>query len=153
MIELINSDMLAAQLLAIPQNIRSAIETKAMREAEKLLVGELRAATPEETGALKKSYTGVTRKYQGGNVIVGLAGADYDYVGTVSRNKTGKKTFKRDKNAAAGNRRRPAKYLHFIERGTKRGVNATNFLKKTAERLAGQFQQILENAVQEALNK
>ena len=149
-IELINADIVAAHLLAIPQKIRVAVETKAVREASKVIVGQFRQNAPVETGALQKSLKFDVRKYRGGNIVVGLIGADNDFVGTVERNKKGKKVFKRNQNATA-NRRRPSKYLHLVNLGTKRGVPALHFKEKTEEQVAGQVQQILTNAVQEAL--
>ena len=162
MIELVNSAVLTAQLLAIPEKIRVAVERKAVDDATKLIVGTLRQNAPAETGALAKSFNRLIRGYQSGRVLVGLAGADYGYVGSVVRNKKGKKVFKRNNDAAAGNRRRPAKYLHLVTLGTQmrqtqagqnRGsVIGQDFVKQTQEQLTGQIQQIFTDAVQEALN-
>ncbi|MCL2710768.1 MAG: HK97 gp10 family phage protein [Planctomycetaceae bacterium] len=96
-IELINADFLRAQLLQIPQKIRVAVETKAVREASQLIVGRFRENAPSETGALRRSLKFDVRKYRGGNIVVGIVGADYDYVGTVSRNKQGRLRFERTK--------------------------------------------------------
>jgi hypothetical protein len=119
----------------------------------------LRENAPSETGALKKSFVYDIRKYKGGNVLAGIVGANYDYVGTVQRNKSGNKVFKRNKNATAN--RRPAKYFHLVELGTQQrqtkdgknrgSVTATHFREKTAEEIAPQVQQILENAIERAL--
>ena len=159
--ELVNEGLLAAQLLGIPEKIRTAIQTKAIREANKLVVGKLRENTPVETGALKKSFTHDIRRWKGGNVIAGLVGADNGYVGTVERNKKGKKVFKRNKNAAGNNVRRPAKYLHLVNLGTqdrqtkaghKRGkIKELRFREKTVEELAPQIEQIINDAVVDAL--
>ena len=161
MIDLVNSEILAAQLLAIPQKMRIAIEKKAVYEANKLIVGTLRQNAPAETGALAKSFRSEIRPYQNGRVIVGLSGADYDYVGSVVRNKKGKKVFKRNKDAV-NNVRRPAKYLHLVTLGTQQrktqagqnrgSVTGHDFVKQTQEQLTGQIEQIFTNAVQEAFN-
>ncbi|MCL2710769.1 MAG: hypothetical protein FWE95_07800 [Planctomycetaceae bacterium] len=50
-----------------------------------------------------------------------------------------------------GNVRRPAKYLHLVNLGTKQGAPALHFIEKTQEQLADQVRQIIANAVQEAL--
>jgi hypothetical protein len=115
-----------------------------------LVVGKFRENAPAETGALRRSLKFDVRKYRGGNIVVGLIGADNEYVGTVERNKKGKKTFKRTQ-TATGKKRRPSKYLHLVELGTKHGVRAQRFKERTQEQVAGQVQQILANAVQEAL--
>ena len=39
-IELINKDIVASQLLAIPQKLRMAVETKAVREASKVIASQ-----------------------------------------------------------------------------------------------------------------
>ena len=161
-IELINTDIVTAQLLGIPAKIRETIERQAIHRANVSAVGTLRQNTPVETGALRKSFKYDIRKYKGGDVIVGLSGADYDYVGTVQRNKSGKKVFKRNKDAPDNNRRRPAKYLHLMELGTQQrttrsgknrgSVTGTHFVKDTAEQLTPQFQQMLIDAVDNALS-
>jgi len=155
-IELINSNRVIAELLAIPKQARRVIEQTAMKEANKLVAGTLKENVPVETGALKKAITHDIRKYRGGNVLVGLVGADYDYVGSVVRNKKGKKTFKKNKNAT-GNVRRPAKYLHLVNLGTQQrqtqagqnrgSVTGTHFREKTTEQLAPQIEQILSDAI------
>jgi len=150
-IELINSDLVTAQLLGIPQRVRTAIEKEAVKHANTIAVSMLRQSAPVETGALRKSFKYDIRTYKGGSVVVGLAGVDKNYVGTVERNKKGKKVFKRNPNAA-GKKRRPAKYLHLVELGTKKGVTGTHFVQKTAEQLTPQFQQILTEAVEKALS-
>ena len=149
-IELINADIVTAHLLAIPQKIRTAVETKAIQEANKLVLGKYRENAPAATGALRQSLKFDTRKYRSGNIVVGFVGADNKFVGTVERNKKGKKVFKRNQNATS-NRRRPAKYLHLANLGTKQGAKALRFKEKTEEQVASQVQQILANAVQEAL--
>jgi len=149
-IELINADIVAAHLLQIPQKLRVAVETKAVREASQLVVGKFRENAPAETGALRRSLKFDVRKYRGGNIVVGLIGADKDYVGTVERNKKGKRTFKRTK-TATGKVRRPSKYLHLVNLGTNHGVRAQHFKERTEKQVAEQVRQILANAVQEAL--
>ena len=148
-IDLINADTVSARLLAIPEKLRQAVEREALGEANKLAVGRLRENAPSETGALKKSLVYDIRKYKGGNVLAGIIGANNDYVGTVSRNKSGKKVFNRGDSPRMN--RRPAKYFHLVELGTKNNVPATHFRKKTAEEIAPQVQQILEKAIEQAL--
>jgi hypothetical protein len=75
-IEVINSDMLTAQLSLIPRRIRTAIERQALTEASELAVEALRANTPEETGALRRSLAFDIRKWHGGTVVAGIIGAD-----------------------------------------------------------------------------
>ena len=135
-VELINADIVMARLLGMPSKIRETVERKALVEANKLAIGRLRENTPTETGALKKSFKYDIRKWKGGNVLAGIVGADNDYVSTDGRNKK---------------RRRPAKYLHLVDLGTKNKVEARKFREKTAREIAPQVQQILENAVHEAL--
>jgi len=149
-IELINVDVVAASLLAIPAKIREAVERKALNEANKLAIGRLRTNAPAETGALKNSFVYDIRKYKGGAVFAGIVGADNHYVGTVQRNKKGQKTFQRNRNATS-HVRRPARYIHLVELGTRRGVPATHFREKTAAEIAPQVQKIFEDAIQEAL--
>jgi hypothetical protein len=96
-IDLINADMLSAQLLSIPQKIRDTVERKALTEINKLVVRTLASNVPSETGALKRSLGSQIRKFKDGNVMFGLVGPDYDYVGNVGRNESGKKTFIRFK--------------------------------------------------------
>ncbi|MDR0328195.1 MAG: hypothetical protein LBI05_07875 [Planctomycetaceae bacterium] len=125
-VELINADLVTARLLAIPQKIREAVERTALSEANKLAVGRLRANAPSESGALKKSFVYDIRKYKGGNVLAGIVGADYDFVGAVIRepSKNGSKlkfTHKKKwtmRHEFFGRMRRPAKYLHLVELGT-----------------------------------
>jgi hypothetical protein len=152
-IELIGSDILAAQLLGIPQKIRTAIETTAMKEAGKLVAGTLQqniaAAGLQGTGALQKSIKQDVRVGRGGSVVIGRVGADNNFVKT---DKSGKK-------------RRPAKYYHLVNLGTKprqvnfgkkrdRGsVTGMNFKEQTEQQTADQVQQILVKTVQEALNQ
>jgi len=90
-IELINTDIVTAQLLGIPAKIRETIERQAIHRANVSAVGTLRQNTPVETGALRKSFKYDIRKYKGGDVIVGLSGADYDYVGTVQRTRAARR--------------------------------------------------------------
>jgi hypothetical protein len=158
-IEIIGSSGVIAGLLAIPQQARRALERTVLKDANELVVDALRAriaAESTETGALKKSITSDIRKYKGGNVLVGLVGAKYDYVGTVQRNKSGKKVFKKNKNAAE-NVRRPANYFHFVELGTQtrqtkdgknRGsVTGTHVRDKVMAQLASQIETMLSDAV------
>jgi len=155
-IELIGSHNVIAGLLAIPKQARRVIEQTALQEANKLVAGTLKENVPVETGALQKAITHDIRKYRGGNVLVGLVGVDYKYVGTVQRNKSGKKTFKKNKNAA-GNIRRPAKYLHLVNLGTQKrqtqdgqnrgSVTGTHFREKVTEQLAPQIERIVSEAV------
>ena len=175
-IELINANIVAAHLLVIPQKLRTAVETKAVREASKLIVGKFRENAPKESGALRKSLKFDVRKYRGGNVVVGLIGADFDFVGSVFReNKKNKRlsgkgsklVFMRG-NLMGGDRRRPAKYLHLVNYGTvgdrktqagknRGGVDESSFpeglrfRERTQEQAASQVQQILEDAIHEAL--
>lgn len=158
-IELVNSATVQAYLLAIPREIRRKVEREALTEAGKFAVGQLKENAPSETGALKKSLAYDIRQYKGGNVLATLVGAKNDYVGTVQQNKKGKKVFKRNADASQQNRR-PAKYYHLVNLGTKerttkdgknRGsVPATNFREKTMQEIAARVQQILENAVYKA---
>jgi hypothetical protein len=150
-IELVGSDILAAQLLAIPQRIRTAIETTAMKEAGKLVSETLQqnisSAVLQGTGALQKSIKHDVRNYRGGELVIGRVGADNNFV----------------KNTKNGKKRRPAKYFHLVNLGTQsrttkdgkdRGsVTGVNFKEKTEQQTADQVQKILENAVQEALNQ
>jgi len=164
-IELINADIVAAHLLAIPEKVRGAVEKKAVREASQLIVGKFRENSPVDSGALRRSLKSDVRQYRGGKIIVGLIGADDDYVGSVIRNKSGKRVFKKSKTVTGSSVRRPAKYLHLVnlgtqDRNTKAGENRAyvgkhfdgmKFKEKTQEQIAGQVQQILADAVQEAL--
>jgi len=146
--EIIGTEALVGQLLAIPRNLRTVIEKTVMQEAGKLVAGALQQNVPVETGALRKSITNVVRNYRGGNVVVGLAGVDNKFVGTVERNKKGKKVFKKNKNAE-GNRRRPSKYLHLVDLGTKR-MDGFHFREKTIQQTAGDVERILTYAVQKS---
>ena len=147
-IELVGADILTAKLLSLPNKIRQKIEKEAIREANQLLAGTLRqniAATAVETGALEKSIKHDVRTHKGGNEIVGRVGADRDYV----------KVHK-------GKRRRPAKYIHLVNLGTKqrktkaghnRGKTQGMFFReKTAEQHKATIQKLFEKAVNEALN-
>ena len=116
--ELIGSQVLAAKMLTLPRDIRVAVEKTAMKEANELLVDALKqgAAGHYKTGALKSSFTHDIRKCKGDNVIMGRVGVDYNVVGTATRNKTGRKVFKKNKKAT---RIRPAKYFHLVNLGMK----------------------------------
>jgi len=156
MIELINSNILTAQLLAIPKNIRVAVETKAMKEIGKIAVDALRANnTANETGALKYSFKSDVVKNKDADVIIGRTGVDSKLVWNVSRNKQGKKTIKqsKDKTGPKNTRRRPAKYWHFLELGTKNKIQPANLIEKVQQIIATRAQEIIANAVTEALNK
>jgi hypothetical protein len=154
-LEIIGADSLVAQLLAIPRNLRTAIEKTAMQEAGKHVADTLRQNAPKETGALQKSFKHIVRNYRGNNIVVGLAGVDKKFVGTVERNKKGKKVFKKSKNAE-GKRRFPAKYLHLVDlgwqpKGDGKRVDGLRFREQTTQQVAGDVERILTYAVQEAL--
>ena len=165
-IELIGAHVLAAKMLSLPDAIREAVERSAIKEANELVADQLKATIRQEaseTGALEKSIRHDIRKTKDGNALIGRIGADSNYVGTVEQNKKGKKVFKKNKNAAGKNVRRPAKYYHLMNLGTqdrqtqaghKRGkVNALNFREKTLERLAPIIERLFEKAANDALKQ
>ena len=165
-IKLIGVQVLTAQMLSLPRDILESVEKSAIKEANELVADQLKASIRQqasETGALEKSIRHDVRKAKGGNVLIGRIGADYNHVGTVERNKKGRKVFKKNKNAAGNNVRRPAKYYHLMNLGTqprktKAGLNrgsveALNFREKTIERLAPIIERLFEKAANDALKK
>jgi HK97 gp10 family phage protein len=162
-IKLEGSETLAAQLALLPDKVRKAVERKAMDEANKTVAAALRANVPKDTGALQKSISQVRRSYKGGNIVVGVVGANTAYTGYVTKNKKGKKVFKRSKKVAGNSGfRNPAKYSHLVEYGTKnrttqgganRGsVTATHFTEKTQQQVEAQVKAIFEKAAADAVN-
>jgi HK97 gp10 family phage protein len=153
-IELIHAEVLQIQLQSIPKNIRIAVERTAMRKANRLVVEHLRQNVPVETGALKKSLTTDIRNCKSGNVLIGVIGADNQFTGP------GKEAGKR-RRRKTGNIRRPAKYMHLVELGTQKrqtqaGQNrgstpAVHFRDATIAATESQVQQILQDAVEQAL--
>ena len=163
-IELIGAEILTAKMLTLPQDIRVAVEKTALKEANEILVDALKqgAAGHYDTGALKSSFTHDIRKCKGDNVVMGRVGVDYNVVGTVVRNKQGNKQFKKTKNAT-GNKRRPAKYFHIVNLGTKdrktkaghnRGnVAKSGFREDVLAKWTPLIQRLFERAAEEALKK
>ena len=160
-IELIGAHVLTAKMLSLPRDIREAVEKSAINEANELVADQLKASIRQEaseTGALEKSIRHDVRKTKCGNAIIGRIGADYNYVGTVERNKKGKKIFKKNKNAAV-KKRRPAKYYHLIDLGFKKvgkkggEVEGKKFREATIERLAPIIERLFEKAANDALKK
>jgi HK97 gp10 family phage protein len=156
------SDILAAKMLALPASVRKAVEAASVKASKAVIAGQLKSNAPSDSGALQKSITSIVRKYKGGRIIMGLIGPDYGYTGVVTKNKTGKKVFKKaNKRKGEAGTRRPANYAHLVENGTvqrktKSGANRGSvtpnpFTKRTSEAVAQQVQSILESAVNDAL--
>ncbi|MDR3233760.1 MAG: HK97 gp10 family phage protein [Planctomycetaceae bacterium] len=158
------SDILAAQLLALPDKVRKAVEKASVKASKEVIAGQMKSNAPVDSGALQQSITSVVRSYKGGRIVLGFIGPEYSYTGVVTKNKQGQKVLKKvKKNKGEAGIRRPANYAHLVELGTvqrttqsgaNRGsVAPNNFTQKTAEEVTPQVQTILENAVSEALNQ
>jgi HK97 gp10 family phage protein len=162
-IELQGSEILVAQLLALPDKVRTTVEREAVFEANKLLIGTIRSEAPKDSGALQKSVSGVVRQYQNGRIVLGVVGPEYNYTGAViSKGRGKKKSFKKlKKGEKAENMRRPAKYAHLVEGGTaqrktesgaNRGsVSPNPFMAPSLEKVKAQIQKIFENAINKAV--
>jgi hypothetical protein len=160
-IALIGTSTAAAQLLSIPQKLRTAIEQKAVIAANKMIAGQMRQNAPQDTGALQKSIGYVVRKYQSGRIVFGAVGAKTGTGFYVSENLRGKKTLKTKKPPGGGQRVIPSKYLHLVigstvQRQNKAGANrgsvtANNFIETTRQQVEPQIISVFENAVSAAL--
>jgi hypothetical protein len=123
----------------------------------------MRDNVPRDTGALRKSITSVVRTYQGGKVILGLTGPDYNFSGYAVNSAKGKKRFFKGKKDDRGKQKfkRPANYLHLVIGGTKkretksaanRGfVTANPFIARVAAQVQQEISQAFADAVREAI--
>lgn len=95
-------------LRALPMNIQRRVTKKAMPKATRVMVVaaklNLRAAKLEGTGALIKSIDSKVKRYRSGN-IVGIIGPSAEPG--------------RQRKSETGDNRKPSKYAHLIEFGTK----------------------------------
>jgi HK97 gp10 family phage protein len=155
LIQLTGSEIVIAQLLALPEELRKKVERDVVGEANKLLAGAIAANVPQDSGALKKSIGSVIRRYKSGKIIVGVVGPKSDYAGYVIQKRNSKKIFRKAKKGENHKGlRRPSKYAHLVnagtanrttQHGTNRGsVTANPFMKSSLESVKNQIQQILK---------
>jgi hypothetical protein len=78
-IELQGSDVLAAQLLALPEKVRNAVEKKAVIQVNQAAAEILRKNVPADTGTLRQSVGSVVRSYKNGRIVVGITGPRNEY--------------------------------------------------------------------------
>ncbi|MDR1957858.1 MAG: HK97 gp10 family phage protein [Planctomycetaceae bacterium] len=73
------------------------IEKNIMPKALDLMVNSIKSNTPKDTGSLRYSMSSKVKSYNGGILVVGIVGADANYIGPKNR--------------------RPANYFHLVELG------------------------------------
>lgn len=156
-IEVQNTDIVIAQLLALPEKVRKAVGRDAAAEANKLLAGVIRQNAPKDSGALQKSIGSVIRKYKSGKIVVGVVGPQSDYAGYTIK-KGNKKTFKKAKKGENNKGiRKPSNYAHLVNGGTvnrtnqhgaNRGsVTANPFMENSFDAVKNQIQRIFEQKI------
>ena len=161
-VSLIGSQTVVAQLMGLPDKIRTNIEKKAVAEANDVLVGRIRHEAPADSGMLRYSIDAVVRQYQGGRIVIGIIGPRNDFVGDVVVNrKTKRKSFKRKKFKGESYTRRPSKYAHLVEGGTddrqtkdnkNRGsAPADDFMQRGIDGCRNEIIGIFEKAVKNAI--
>lgn len=154
-ISLAGSEAVVAMLKALPDKIRTKVEREAIVKANKLLSGKIRSEAPRDSGALKRSVGAVVRKYDNGKIIVGVIGPRSDFAGNVvvKGKRKKRKTFKKGGFGSKKTFRRPAKYAHMVEGGTKRGAKPNPFMQRSIEAVRGQIIRIFEDTVREAVEQ
>jgi hypothetical protein len=163
--EIKESEILILRLSALPDKVRIKLEKQATAAVNRMLVSAIKSNAAIASGALQKSITSKVRVYKGGKIIVGITGPDKDFQGNIVEKKNGSKGFQKTKKGAQGggtNYRRPAKYAHLVDGGTKnrttamgknRGsVTGTKFMTATVEGMKAQIKSLFENAVKEAVS-
>jgi HK97 gp10 family phage protein len=150
-ISLIGSELVVTQLLSLPGDVKAAIERKAVKKVNELLIGVIKSETPTDSGTLKESIKATVKQYQSGRIVIGIVGPEYDYIGYVIKKKS--KSFEI---------RRPANYAHLVEGGTvkreteagaNRGsVSANAFMERSIEKEKDQVQRIVEDAIKKAIS-
>jgi HK97 gp10 family phage protein len=161
-LSLIGTEMVRAQLLALPDTVRKRLEREAVGAANKLLAAVITANAPQDSGALKKSIGTVIRSYRSGQVVVGVIGPKSDYAGYVIR-KGKRKTFKKAKKGENKGIRKPSKYAHLVNGGTTNRVtqNGANrgsvtpkwFMEDSFDAVKDQIQQIFETTINKTINQ
>ncbi len=161
-VSLDGSEVIVAQLRALPDTLRTKIEKDAIVEANKILVSAIKSNVPVDSGTLQKSVGAVIRKYDGGKVVVGVVGPRSDFSAHIVQNsKTKKKSFKKAKFSPKAALRRPSKYAHLVEGGTaarvtktggNRGsVSANPFMERAIANAKSAVIAAFERAVKEAV--
>lgn len=123
-------------LKGIDAKVSRKLKRKALAEIGKYVQKEMKAAAPKDTGWLKKSiaHKVVIRSRQA-YVVIGPQSL-------TTRTRAGKKKVSTIKLTAFGKRiqkakvaNNPAKYAHFTEFGTKRGVKAQRWFRNTVDKV------------------
>jgi HK97 gp10 family phage protein len=161
--QVMGDKILESQLSALPEKVRAAVEKKAIRAVNRIVIKAMRDNVPRDTGALRRSITSVVRTYQGGKVILGIVGPDYNFSGYAVNSAKGKKKFSRGARDNRGGQKfkRPANYVHLVVGGTKkretkaggnRGfVTANPFIARVAAQVQQEVSQAFADALREAL--
>jgi HK97 gp10 family phage protein len=97
----------------LPPTMQRIALDRATRRANEILKEAFKQHAPQQTGALRRSVGVKVQRYKSGEVIIGIVGSPMNYTEIIT-SKTG-----RSKTV------RPAKYLHLVERGTKKRQTKT----------------------------
>lgn len=105
---LTNFDEMRAMCEGLPASVESRIMGDAVKVAAKHIVTAVKAKTPSDTGALRRSITAIVKRYPKAGKVMAIIGPDKSYYGS------GKRIGKGKSNRGAN---RPANYAHLVEFG------------------------------------
>lgn len=154
------ADKLRARLAKFGEGVAKKALRKALAAAGKPIVKAVKAEAPKASGVLRQSIRQkvlISKRTKKPSLRIGAQSKKVQIVSGAKRRKYTKSVAKRFQSGKIGGRRvmvNPAKYSHLVALGTKRGVKATDYLRKGLSKARSgamsEFNKVMKHEVQQA---